>query len=45
MRFSTHRTMALPSRSNERRSLDFVSDAFIDGHKFRVLLSSMIGVG
>lgn len=29
--------MALPSRPNERWSLDFVSDAFTDGRRFRVL--------
>lgn len=27
----------LPSRANERRSLDFVSDAFTDGRRFKVL--------
>lgn len=29
--------MALPSRASERWSLDFVSDAFTDGRRFRVL--------
>lgn len=29
--------MVLPGRTNERRSLDFVSDAFTDGRRFRVL--------
>ena len=29
--------MVLPSRINERWSLDFVSDAFTDGRRFRVL--------
>lgn len=29
--------MTLPSAVNERWSLDFVSDAFADGHRFRVL--------
>ncbi len=33
----TRRPMLLPSRSNERWSLDFVSDAFTDGRRFRVL--------
>lgn len=33
----TRRPLALPSRPNERWSLDFVSDAFTDGHRFRVL--------
>jgi len=33
----TRRPMALPSRTNERWSLDFVSDAFTDGRRFRVL--------
>jgi putative transposase len=33
----TRRPLALPSRSNERWSLDFVSDAFTDGRRFRVL--------
>lgn len=28
---------SLPSRPNERWSLDFVSDAFTDGRRFRVL--------
>ena len=30
-------SVALPSRPNERWSLDFVSDAFTDGRRFRVL--------
>jgi putative transposase len=33
----TRRPLALPSRPNERWSLDFVSDAFTDGRRFRVL--------
>ncbi len=33
----TRRPMVLPSRVNERWSLDFVSDAFTDGRRFRVL--------
>lgn len=33
----TRRPIALPSRPNERWSLDFVSDAFTDGRRFRVL--------
>jgi len=33
----TRRPMVLPCRANERWSLDFVSDAFTDGRKFRVL--------
>ena len=33
----TRRPMVLPSCANERRSLDFVSDALTDGRKFRVL--------
>jgi putative transposase len=33
----TRRPLALPSRSNERWSLDFVSDAFTDSRRFRVL--------
>lgn len=33
----TRRPMLLPSGINERWSLDFVSDAFTDGRKFRVL--------
>lgn len=33
----TRRPMVLPGRINERRSLDFVSDAFTDGRRFRVL--------
>lgn len=33
----TRRPLALPSRPNERWSLDFVSDAFADGRRFRVL--------
>ncbi|AXO68542.1 Putative transposase InsK for insertion sequence element IS150 [Rhizobium rhizogenes] len=31
------RPIALPSRANEQWSLDFVSDAFTDGRRFRVL--------
>jgi putative transposase len=33
----TRRPMLLPGRTNERWSLDFVSDAFTDGRRFRVL--------
>ena len=33
----TRRPMLLPSRCDERWSLDFVSDAFTDGRQFRVL--------
>jgi len=33
----TRRPMLLPNRPNERWSLDFVSDAFTDGRRFRVL--------
>lgn len=33
----TRRPMLLPSKANERWSLDFVSDAFTDGRRFRVL--------
>lgn len=33
----TRRSMVLPNRINERWSLDFVSDAFTDGRRFRVL--------
>jgi putative transposase len=33
----TRRPLAMPSRPNERWSLDFVSDAFTDGRRFRVL--------
>ena len=33
----TRRPMVLPSQPNERWSLDFVSDAFTDGRRFRVL--------
>jgi len=33
----TRRPMVLPSTTNERWSLDFVSDAFTDGRRFRVL--------
>ena len=33
----TRRPLVLPSRINERWSLDFVSDAFTDGRRFRVL--------
>lgn len=34
----TRRPMVLPSKPNERWSLDFVSDAFTDGRRFRVLV-------
>jgi len=40
----TRRPIALPSRANERWSLDFVSDAFTDGRRFRVLAIVSIGV-
>lgn len=33
----TRRPMFVPNRANERWSLDFVSDAFTDGRRFRVL--------
>ena len=33
----TRRPLALPSRPNERWSMDFVSDAFTDGRRFRVM--------
>lgn len=33
----TRRPLSLPERPNERWSLDFVSDAFTDGRRFRVL--------
>ena len=33
----TRRPMALPARPNQRWSLDFVSDAFTDGRRFRIL--------
>ncbi|MCL5777890.1 IS3 family transposase [Limibaculum sp. FT325] len=33
----TRRPMVVPERPNERWSLDFVSDAFTDGRRFRVL--------
>lgn len=33
----TRRPLALPSRPNERWSLDIISDAFTDGRRFRVL--------
>ena len=33
----TRRPMVLPTSANERWSLDFVSDAFTDGRRFRVL--------
>jgi len=33
----TRKPMVLPGRANERWSLDFVSDAFTDGRRFRVL--------
>src|SRR5690606_36814376 len=34
---AARRPLALPSRPNERSSLVFVSDAFTDGRRFRVL--------
>ena len=33
----TRRPMRVPERPNERWSLDFISDAFTDGRRFRVL--------
>jgi putative transposase len=33
----TRRPMVLPQAANERWSLDFISDAFTDGRRFRVL--------
>lgn len=33
----TRRPLALPSRPNERWSLDFIGDAFTDGRRFRIL--------
>jgi putative transposase len=33
----TRRPMLVPDRANARRSLDFVSDTFTDGRRFRVL--------
>ena len=33
----TRRPMIMPQRPNERWSLDFISDAFTDGRRFRVL--------
>lgn len=33
----TRRPMVVPTRVNERWSLDFVSDAFTDGRRFRIL--------
>jgi putative transposase len=33
----TRRPMILPSAANQRWSLDFISDAFTDGRRFRVL--------
>ena len=33
----TRRPMVLPNKVNERWSVDFVSDAFTDGRRFRVL--------
>jgi len=33
----TRRPMVVPERPNERWSLDFVSDAFTDGRRFRIL--------
>jgi len=35
---ATRRPMVLPSCANERWRLDFVSDAFTDGRRFRVLV-------
>ena len=33
----TRRPISVPSRANERWSLDFVSDSFMDGRRFRML--------
>lgn len=33
----TRRPMAVPDGSDQRRSMDFVSDAFTDGRRFRLL--------
>jgi putative transposase len=33
----TRRPMLVPDRANQRWSLDFVSDSFTDGRRFRVL--------
>jgi putative transposase len=33
----TRRPMLVPDRPNQRWSLDFVSDSFTDGRRFRVL--------
>ena len=33
----TRRPMEVPDRPNQRWSLDFVSDAFTDGRRFRIL--------
>ena len=37
MALGTRRPMLVPDRSNQRWSLDFVSDAFTDGRRFQVL--------
>ena len=37
MRFRTLRRMDICTVTNVRCSLDFVSDAFTDGHRFRIL--------
>lgn len=36
----TRRPMLVPDRANVRWSLDFVSETFTDGRRFRVLASS-----
>lgn len=41
----TRRPMLGPERPNERWSLDFVSDAFTDGRRFRVLVFSPLSLG
>ena len=41
----TRRPMLVPERPNERWSLDFVSDAFTDGRRFRFWPSSMTSAG
>ncbi len=35
--FGTRHPMVLPRAANQRWSLDFISDAFTDGRRFRVL--------
>ena len=41
----TRRPMLVPDRANTRWSLDFVSDTFTDGRRFRVLaVVDVVGV-